>query len=446
MADDVPLQPKTVLRGHKAQVHTATFIRHNDRLVTGDAEGFVVVWDLTIMRPRAVWRAHTNAILGISDWGDDRIITHGRDNRLVVWKLGADDEQAMSTVLPLDASPEERPQPWLLHLLEINTMNFCTFSSCPPATASTAPTSELLVAVPNTLASEAIDIFHLPSQRRLHTVKLGDKNGMVMALSLFYRAGRLVLVAAYENGLAVVAELNNDDTWVATYGANVHSQPILSLDVSADKDYFFTSSADAMIVKHPIPQAAGHEAQQPGGAPLSSDDTSPSENPSEKPAAGPSLLSAALASQPRSPRPAQPQPKGTTHIETEPLKVVNTKHSGQQSLKIRSDGRIFATAGWDSKIRVYSVKTMKEVAVLKWHQVGCYTVAFSSIDQDKDNRGSAPTEPASIQAEAPTSTSSAIVPKLVDISVRDKRIGQAKTAHWLAAGSKDGKVSLWDVF
>ena len=75
MADNAPLQPKTVLRGHKVQVHAATFIRHNERLVTGDADGFVVVWDLTIMRPRAVWRAHTNAILGISGWGDDRIIT-----------------------------------------------------------------------------------------------------------------------------------------------------------------------------------------------------------------------------------------------------------------------------------------------------------------------------------------------------------------------------------
>lgn len=76
MADSIPLQPKTVLRGHKAQVHAATFIRKNDRLVTGDAEGFVVVWDLTIMRARAVWRAHSNAILGISGWGDDKIITY----------------------------------------------------------------------------------------------------------------------------------------------------------------------------------------------------------------------------------------------------------------------------------------------------------------------------------------------------------------------------------
>jgi len=79
MADNtrLPLQPKSLLRGHKAQVHAATFVRRNDRLVTGDAEGFVVVWDLTIMRPRAVWQAHSNAILGVAGWGDNRIITYG---------------------------------------------------------------------------------------------------------------------------------------------------------------------------------------------------------------------------------------------------------------------------------------------------------------------------------------------------------------------------------
>ncbi|KAK8081010.1 hypothetical protein PG997_008828 [Apiospora hydei] len=76
MASQLPLpQPKAVLRGHQAQVHAATFVRNNQRLASGDAEGYVVLWDLTIVRPRAVWRAHTNAILGIASWGTDKIIT-----------------------------------------------------------------------------------------------------------------------------------------------------------------------------------------------------------------------------------------------------------------------------------------------------------------------------------------------------------------------------------
>lgn len=71
-----PPQPQAILRGHAAQVHAACFIRGNERLVTGDAEGFVVVWDLKIMRARAVWRAHQKTILGIEEWGPGRLITY----------------------------------------------------------------------------------------------------------------------------------------------------------------------------------------------------------------------------------------------------------------------------------------------------------------------------------------------------------------------------------
>ncbi len=75
MPPQAAAQPKSVLRGHRAQVHATTFVRQNQRLASGDADGFVVLWDLTVMRPRAVWRAHAGAILGISGWGNDKLIT-----------------------------------------------------------------------------------------------------------------------------------------------------------------------------------------------------------------------------------------------------------------------------------------------------------------------------------------------------------------------------------
>ena len=74
MGDSVP-SPKNILRGHKAQVHAATFVRNNDRLITGDADGYVIAWRLATMRPVAVWRAHENAILGIKSWDNDKLIT-----------------------------------------------------------------------------------------------------------------------------------------------------------------------------------------------------------------------------------------------------------------------------------------------------------------------------------------------------------------------------------
>jgi WD40 repeat protein len=243
---------------------------------------------------------------------------------------------------------------------------------------------------------------------------------MVMALSLFQRAETLTLVAGYENGLATVAHLNSSGNWTISYQAQSHSQPILSLDVSPNLDYFLTSSADSIIVKHPLPSS-----------PL--------------------------------PLP-HPQPPTQIQIQTIPLKTTNTKHAGQQSLRIRSDARIFATAGWDAKVRVYSAKTLAEVAVLKWHAVGCYAVGFAGVDtgapvggasgtgedaevKDEDREGNGEMGDRDGKGEGDEGAKSLVaVPRLVDMTVRERRVRQARMAHWLVAGSKDGKVSLWDVF
>ncbi|KAI8957527.1 WD40 repeat-like protein [Daldinia sp. FL1419] len=447
MSQHQPAQPKSVLRGHRTQVHVTTFIRNNQRLASGDADGFVVLWDLTIMRPRAVWRAHTNAILGISDWEDDKIITHGRDNRLAVWKLALQDETAMSTALPLDESSPERPQPWLLHILHVNTMNFCSFASCPTAPSITQ--GELFIAVPNTLETEAVDILELPGQTRLHTINIGDKGekkGMVMSLCLFWRREYLTLAVAYESGLAVVAQLGKGGTWDILYRAQVHNQPVLSLDLDPFKSYFLTSGADAIIAKHPVPTATFHirESQHP---PKTSDGNIGASNTS--------LLSAVLSPEPR---PEIPPRQEKLAIETKPLKTINTKHSGQQSLRIRSDGKIFATAGWDSKVRVYSAKTMSELAVLKWHDVGCYAVSFTTLDdgqtiapskRDVDNvEASKGVKDEVSTAKTPDDPkpTTIVASKLGQLRVKDRRIKMAQEAHWLAAGSKDGKISLWDIY
>ena len=74
-SQDLPPQPKYVLRGHNAQLHSVCFLRQNARLVTADAAGWVVLWNLTTKRPVAVWKAHEKAILGLEAWDSDKIIT-----------------------------------------------------------------------------------------------------------------------------------------------------------------------------------------------------------------------------------------------------------------------------------------------------------------------------------------------------------------------------------
>jgi ASTRA-associated protein 1 len=86
--------------------------------------------------------------------------SHGRDHKLNVWKIGAAEEEGMSTALPLEETLEPRSQPWLLHMLPVNTMNFCSFAACSGSASKDGmdidAAAEILLAVPNTLVSEAV--------------------------------------------------------------------------------------------------------------------------------------------------------------------------------------------------------------------------------------------------------------------------------------------------
>jgi WD40 repeat protein len=311
----------------------------------------------------------------------------------------------MSTALPVDTPPEPRKQPWLLHILEVNTMNFCSFAQA-SLPANDGRSEELLIAVPNTMSSETVrvafppsfqnlttqqvDVFHLPTSKRIHTVPSPPnfKGGMVMALFLLFHplTTHLTVIAGYESGHTSVSCLTT--SWQTLYTANPHTQPILSLDVEPGKEFYFTSSADAVVAKHPIP--------------VSNDDVI-----------------------------------GT--VESMPLKVVKTKHSGQQGLEVRNDGKIFATAGWDGRVRVYGAKRMKELAVLKWHKDGCYAVAFADVELENEGRGE--------EGEAEgAGEGKELASRVGMVTAREERDRKAKATHWLAAGSKDGKISLWDIY
>lgn len=319
-------------------------------------------------------------------------------------------------------------EPWLIHSLHVNALNFCAFTICfVPELPSdddvgnddgdgkpddsmepdtTSPVKTAYVAVPNAINSGAIDIFHLPSERRVSTIPADStvQTGMVMAVKLIIddppSANSLIyMLSGYEDGHVMVhASAYRSGSlktwnWSRIYISRPHSQPILSLDcVRTEKtSHFYTSSADALIVKHPIP------------SPSSSIGTA------------------------------------TGILETAPLRILNTKHSGQQGLCIRGDQKLFATAGWDARIRIYSCKTMKELAVLKWHSEGCYAVAFAAISPSLG-----------VEQESPDDTND-----LVSVStskstplevIQQQRIQKAQKTHWLAAGSKDGKISLWDIY
>ena len=229
-----------------------------------------------------------------------------------------------------------------------------------------------------------------------------------MALGIKAEGSQMQVTAGYESGHTMVFVHGDPGApWQIVYVAQPHTQPgtineynpsalhswpngttVLSMATSPSQDFFITSSADATIGKHPLPSA-----------------------------------------------------RSIWNTDMKPLKLLQTKHSGRQGLQIRSDGKIFSTAGWDARIRIYSAKTLNELAVLKWHKEGCYATAFAEIEPSLT--GSAP-------EAVETSSSSGVAAVARQTSnlntVQRRRNDKAQSTHWLAAGSKDGKVSLWDIY
>ena len=230
-----------------------------------------------------------------------------------------------------------------------------------------------------------------------------------MALNILAVSTRIQVAAGYESGHTMVFVQNDPGApFQRLYSSKSHTQPgqpasdrpfplspspspvrspsnfspVLSLTIAPCKEHYITSAADAIVAKHPLPLG-----------------------------------------------------KSIWNTEMKPLKVIQTKHSGQQGLQYRSDGKVFATAGWDAHTRVYSGKTMKELAVLKWHKVGCYATAFAAVEQ------AAGCDDAHADEEQALSEQSSTVS-----AVQQRRDQKARGTHWLAAGAKDGKVSLWDIY
>ncbi|RAH68014.1 WD40 repeat domain-containing protein [Aspergillus aculeatinus CBS 121060] len=450
-----PATPTYILRGHAAQIHSLHIYHHNLRLVSGDADGWIAVWDLVSKRPVAVWKAHDGAVLGVharfrggGSSGVTEVFTHGRDHKLRVWRFSVAEEVDLRRGLPVDSLGGQGGgagrQPWLVHSLPVNALNFCAFAwvdlapllsvsldgdgggdggaeaEPEPPSRDNSP-SPVLIAVPNALNSGAIDLFHLPTERRVCTIPAdGDvKTGMVMALTLFPGPeGRdLHVAAAYEDGSVMVFRspvplqglgpqqqqqqqglAAGTWKWEKLYASRAHDQPVLSIDAAPSGEWMFSSAADAKVVMHPfLPKGS----VGPGG-------------------------------------------RG------QPVKVVKTRHAGQQGLRVRSDGRILATAGWDSRVRVYSCKTLKEVAVLKWHKEGCYAVAFAGVgtgDWDgEEGEGEGDGEGEGVGSSERTLTGLNGRGGGLAAVHRRLRNHKVQNTHWLAAGSKDGKISLWDIY
>lgn len=260
-----------------------------------------------------------------------------------------------------------------------------------------------LIAVPNTFNSGAIDIYHLPSKRRVSTFGPGtnSETGMVMAVNIFIGLeDELHVAAAYEDGhvmLFICTErfrdhdviYNNPTSWKwdKVYDYKTHKQPALSIDVAPGKVYFASTAADSILATHSIPIR-----------------TYPNAPPEEEVA------------------------------RCRPHTATSVGSPGMQSLRIRSDAFFMAAACWDNTVKVFDSLTLENTKTITWHKDGCSALAFGLVREDQ-RPGSGPLRSDGVPRFSLT----------VAEAHRMRRVNVQDT-HWLICGSKAGRISMWEIY
>lgn len=106
-------------------------------------------------------------------------------------------------------------------------------------------------------------------------------------------------------------------------------------------------------------------------------------------------------------------------LTTGECKLAQTKTPGKASSAIAPDGRSFVVGGWDGSVKVYKTEGMQELGELRYHRdtVECLAFAYARTGDDDDGEE--------------------------DDEEEEEQKGEKASELILAAGGRDGKISLW---
>lgn len=320
-----PPDPIGVLRGHTSPCNSIQFIDDNI-IFSGDGGGNIKVWNLGLRRVVISNRGHSDSILSVHSFGNNKSASCSRDGSVKIWDL----EVGLHVHI---------------HALETGSRHFCN-SSC-----SNGFGDSNLIVTPSVNESEII-AWDIRSAARVSSFNVPPKHGMTT--SIVVNDGIFV---GLEDGSLSFFDLKS--TRECIINKPIHKQPLMAIDA------------------HQCPNSAGEVAVVSGGADDKVMKTNLDISPLEE-------SSCAVS---------------TSQDQTISVDIPS---AGTSSIAIRSDCRIIASAHWDSTVRLFDMKKLRPLAVLRHHKESVYSVAFG-------------------------------------------RAGAA-SAGVFASGCKDGTIALWDLY
>ncbi|KAL4136962.1 hypothetical protein PRIC2_000490 [Phytophthora ramorum] len=323
MTSKLAPEPLGVLRGHGAPVNSVGFLSAST-IVSGAGDGAVKIWDLKSRRElAAIPAAHSKAGVlhsaAVRDpvASDQKFVTQGRDGFVKLW-----DVQSFGAA----AEP--------LAKFYCGSYSFTKFATLRWPSEDAAENANLIVC-PSSIDNKLL-VYDSRGDSSSPALTLtvpeaATKRGMCMSLSLFESrvaqgedgAGGNVqtyIAAGFEGGQLAILDLRSGgkvacETTI-TQGANA----LLSFDVTRDG-------------RSAICGSSGEELYS----------------------AAFDVASYTLSSQ----------------------SFFSCAHGGFSCVRIRGDQRIVATAGWDHRVRVFHMRKLKPLAVLKYHSESVFALDFS---------------------------------------------------------------------
>ncbi|KAE8895736.1 hypothetical protein PF005_g2194 [Phytophthora fragariae] len=318
-------EPLGVLRGHGAPVNSVGFLSAST-VVSGAGDGAVKIWDLRSRRelasnPAAHSKAgvlHSTALRG-SAASEQKFVTQGRDGYVKLW-----DAQSLS--------PSAQP----MAKFYCGSYSFTKFATLRwPGDEDAAENANFIVcpsSIDNKLLVYDIRADSSSPASTLTVPDAASKRGMCVSLSLFNSSVvhsengtggnvQTYIAAGFEGGQLAIMDLRSGgkvacETTVAQ-GANA----LLAFDVTRDG-------------RSAICGSSGEELY----------------------AANFDVAAYTLSSR----------------------SFFSCSHGGFSSVCIRGDQRIVATGGWDHRVRVFHLRKLKPLAVLKYHSESVFALDFSA--------------------------------------------------------------------
>ncbi|WVW85056.1 hypothetical protein I302_107092 [Kwoniella bestiolae CBS 10118] len=418
-----PPPPFHLLRTHHSPISSVHFNPSNTLLYSGDQDGYISVLDLKVRRVVAYWKAHEGGILGLEEW-QGGLISHGRDNIIHFY------ESLKRPYISSGIGNTPKKGLEVIKSLPTNTLNFCRFSLLPLLPMQDengreemngqgkgkGKEQEALIAVPSLLDSELVDIYHLPSMRRIHAsinyipkttsltkdsvIPEQTRSGLIMSIHLrqIPSTSQISLAIGYEDGRvelylsslksidsvydARMSSSPENNPWKMFWRGKGHNEAVMGMDVDRYSRYGWSVSADHRLVRYDF----GRVIQDK----VATDDQSI-------------------------------------------MKDHGTKSIGNSSVAVNPSGKVVAVGGWDGKIRLFSAETFKPLGTLSSHRETVHTLCFPNPSDQSSQNGRELEDQSTIDIEDDSDSG----------GDEDENDSVSARERWLVSGGKDTRVALW---